>query len=146
MKRHRRKTHDPAYENMRLDLSIPQRCWRCGRTERDVPSWWHAPWTVERAHIVNKPRAEDRRAVVLLCSFCHRSQHGERFHVAAYREPLPLRILLAMKKFIDPMYFDRGWLACHHVGRLPSAAPVTALRPYWCWTVVQFKERPYAVR
>jgi len=49
---------------------FPRHCWAC--RGRRKPEWWHAPWNpVERAHIVNKPRVEDRRAVVLLCPLCH---------------------------------------------------------------------------
>ena len=64
-----------SYEFMALQHRYPW-CWWCGRMHTDRPGLWGGPFLVERAHIVNNPRREDVRAVVLLCSLCHRLQHG----------------------------------------------------------------------
>lgn len=109
------------YDEMPLEFD---RCWMCGRTAdfSDKPSWWHGPWLIERHHIVRKPRVEDRRAVVMLDSFCHRVQHGDWFVQAdAHTRPATLSQLLWLKKRRDPRYWDRAWLAKHVVGKLPRA-------------------------
>ena len=98
-------------------------CWLCGRRESDRPSWWGAQWLIERAHIVNKPRALDRRAVVLLCSACHRRQHGDR--IAGDHEGIPvlaLPELMLLKLLADGEWYDEDFLQKHVVGLLPEIA------------------------
>jgi len=109
------------YDTIRLEF--PPVCWACGRSDRDRPSWWNAPWLIERSHIVNKPRAEDRRAVVLLCSLCHRIQHGETFYNLRDAPVVPLTVanMLWLKRQHDPAFYDRQWLEAHTVGKLPRA-------------------------
>jgi len=114
----RRKKPDAAYVNAVAEMG--GRCFRCGRTAAQKPAWWHAPFLIERSHIVNKPRREDRRAVIPLCSFCHRVQHGDRFDGFKHLEPLSMERLLEFKRFYDPDYFDLEWLQRHSVRRLPE--------------------------
>jgi hypothetical protein len=96
-------------------------CWACGRGPTDKPSWWYAPWLIERAHIVNKTRAMDVRAVVLLCSGCHKASHGERFPQWTLPR-LTLPNLLWLKLHRDPANYDRAFLASKSVRLLPRAA------------------------
>ncbi len=67
-----------GYDEFVLNTDKPW-CWYCGRGYTDIPDWWHAPWVIERAHIVNKPRAEDRRAAILLCSLATSSLMASDF-------------------------------------------------------------------
>lgn len=97
------------------------RCWWCGRGRYDRPDWWHTNWLVERAHIVSKPRLKDRRVAVLLCSLCHRVQHGDLFGSESPPRPT-LSHLLWLKKHYDYAYWDRKVLAYCHIGRLPQAS------------------------
>lgn len=97
-------------------------CWNCGKDRQSVPAGWAGPWLIERAHIVNNPRACDRRAAVLLCSWCHRIQHGAQL-VLPGCEGLVLDVpaMLWLKKEMDPDWYDRQFLEKHYVGRLPRA-------------------------
>ena len=108
-------------------------CWRCGRTARDRPSWWNAPFGIERAHIegCNHQRRKDRRAVLALCSLCHRVQHRDKFGKEAFLDLVhnyrPFRVLtlpeqLAIKSIVDPDYYDRKFLQTCSIRRLPRAA------------------------
>jgi len=122
------------YRFMLLRTEFPW-CWSCGAGGSDAPKKWHGPFLIERAHIVNKPRVEDRRAVVLLCSLCHRQEHGS--DVSAYgrksKSGLELPELLWLKRRFDPKYFDREFLSKHCVGKLPRAQrPVGLLPRMYC--------------
>lgn len=115
----KRKTAEyEAYCTMYMDH--PQMwCWACGRDWLGRPEWWHGPWVIERAHIVNKPRAEDRRAVNFLCSACHDTQHGET--LAGWGLPkLTVANMLWLKREHDPQFYDRDFLQKHSVQRLPE--------------------------
>lgn len=92
-------------------------CWACGRTRWDKPDWWHLPLLLERCHIVSKPRVEDCRACVVLCSLCHRISHGDTF---TYCElpPLTKAHLLWIKR--EHGGYDPAFLARHNVGALPE--------------------------
>lgn len=103
------------YANMRLFFT----CWACGRSMRDRPSNWYAPWLIERAHIVSKPRIEDRRCVVMLCSLCHKISHGERFS-GLVQPKLERPHLLWIKRRIDPLWYDPELLAKCVIGLLPE--------------------------
>ena len=118
----RRKRPDAAYRNAVKEMG--GLCWRCGRNENTKPYWWNAEWMIERSHIVNKPRREDRRAVIPLCSLCHRIEHGDRFQQFPNMKPIPLDVLLGMKRDRDPEYFDMEWLQRHSVSILPEPAIV----------------------
>lgn len=106
--------NDP-YEMFKIDHRYPW-CWWCGRSEYDAPEGWFGPFLVERAHIVNKPRVQDVRAVVLLCSLCHRAQHG-----AIVKNALPQCMeghMIWMKRVFDARVHDMEFLQQHSVGRL----------------------------
>ena len=112
------------YRTMLHDVSRPW-CWGCGRgaSFADKPPDWFGPWLIERAHIVRKPRREDRRAVVLLCSLCHKAGcHGERIILDGERVDRPkleLEHLLWLKLFFDPGFYDREFLQANCIQRLP---------------------------
>lgn len=107
-----------TYDEMPL---IFDRCWGCGRTERDRPLWWFAPFLVERAHFVNKPRRQDRRVVVMLCSLCHRKQHGERFpEDVEGLPPLTLAGMLYLKSLRDPEFFEPEFAQQCSIKRIPA--------------------------
>ena len=94
-------------------------CWACGRRECDQPAGWFGPWMIERAHIVNKPRREDRRVVVQLCSLCHKQQHGERFA----DHPLPkltVANLVWLKIKADAGWYDEAYLRRCSVRCIPD--------------------------
>jgi len=86
-----------------------RKCWRCGRTRRLRPSFWHATFKMERHHIVRNPRLKRRECIVVLCSLCHRIQHGDRFPEDP-RKPLSLEYLIDLKRQWDPDYFDLEFL------------------------------------
>lgn len=98
-------------------------CWYCGRGPHGVPCGWYGPWLIERAHLVSKPRREDSRAVVALCSLCHRLSHG--LAVAAEGgelTPPTLANMLWLKRRFDAARYDREFLGECIIGRLPRAA------------------------
>lgn len=120
-----------AWEKLR-DVRLPGErcvcCWACGASS--CPRGWYAPWLVERAHIVNKPRREDRRVCVLLCSVCHRVQHGER--LAGFARPrLELPHMLALKITCDPGFWDPAFMQSCSVQRLPE--PEVLPEFFWYW-------------
>ena len=100
-------------------------CWACGRGDSDQPREktdgfdWNAPWLLHRAHIVNKPRVEDSRAVVLLCPLCHDLSHGRLFPQIAL-PALGLEQMLWLKLVRDRSRYDREFLAKHCIGKLPE--------------------------
>lgn len=97
-------------------------CWACGRDKK--PPKWYEPWLPnERAHIVNKPRVEDVRAVVSLCTICHRISHWERF--AHFKEPSQLTTgdLIRLKREHDPDNYDPEFLQRHSVRKLCFPRP-----------------------
>lgn len=114
-----------AYEYRNVLLDFPaMRCWYC---ERDMgpanvrPSWWAGPWFLHRAHIVNHPRADDRRAITLLCPICHGLHHGERYPQLPDAKRPTLEELLWLKRTKDPQWYDRAWLQRHSIRKLPRA-------------------------
>ena len=114
------------YRTMTMDLGSA--CWRCGRTAffSDKPDWWAVPWLgAERAHVVSKPRVEQREACVLLCSLCHKIQHGYHFPQLPDARPLTLAELLGVKKANDLLFYDREFLKNHSITRLPKARVLT---------------------
>jgi len=96
-------------------------CWYCGRYGSQRPEGWHGPFLIERAHIVNKPRREDVRAVVALCSLCHKIEHGETFVCEGVLPRCSIRTMLWLKRRFDAGNYDRAFLAANCVGRLPTA-------------------------
>ena len=122
------------YRNM-LKETRWRLCWRCGRREGNCPSWWLGPFRLERAHIVNKSRVEDRRAVVIACTCCHNLLDGAKHprHVDVFGKPIAFRRphALWLKKALDPEYYDRAFLQAHHVGVLPRAKPPKPFDLFW---------------
>lgn len=61
--------------NARMVCSLPgkQFCWASGITQR--PTWWHAPWYLQAAHLGSgsgaMTRVDDIRMVVCLCPLLH---------------------------------------------------------------------------
>ena len=91
------------YKAMQTEFQV---CWWCGGTGR--PDWWYGPWFPnELAHIVNKPRIEDRRVVVVACSTCHKIEHGADFRSYGVEiEPMTLEDKMRMKLEFDPKFYD----------------------------------------
>lgn len=101
-------------------------CWICGRDITERPDWWHAAWTLHRAHIVRSPRIEDPRVIIICCPFCHEVFHGIRF--AEYdRPPITVAHFLWAKKQLDPANYDREFLRRYSVQRLPRPAQPPAV-------------------
>lgn len=112
------------YATFRQTHPLPW-CWACGRTEYQPPRDWFAPWLIERAHIVGGIgcRVEDVRAVVLLCSRCHRLAHGATFRIQGRRLPnLKRAHLLWLKRHRDSERYDRAFLRGCAIGALERAA------------------------
>lgn len=94
-------------------------CWACGANRK--PLTYYGPWLIERAHICNKPRREDRRLVVMLCSVCHKFSHGERLG-GLERPKLLVEHLLGLKQEFDRDWFDLEFLQRHSLKILPEVA------------------------
>ncbi len=112
-----------AYARMLPEARLPW-CWACGRGGgwRDKPLGWFGPWLVERAHIIAGNRHKDVRAVVLLCSLCHKIQHGERIVLAGQRVELPRLLrehLMWLKHHRDPANYDYKFLQDLSINKLP---------------------------
>jgi len=107
------------YKNVLAEIAYPF-CWWCGRGAEHRPASWHTPWLIERAHIVSNPRAEDRRAVILLCTMCHMVQHGHQLVLPGCTVIKPdINNMLWLKRRFDPEYYDRAFLKRHIIGCLP---------------------------
>ena len=109
------------YGNLRV---ISDRCWACH--SRRKPRNWFGPWLLERAHIVSSPRREDRRLVNMLCTICHKFQHGERLHGFA-RPKLRLDHMIWLKEENDPDWVDFKFMQKHSIKKLPRKVIV----PKW---------------
>lgn len=109
-------------------------CWWCGRDQWQRPRDWHAPWLIERAHIVSSPRRKDARAVVCLCTLCHMRSHGLEV-VTPGEVTLPsarVEHMLWLKLRFDPSRYDREFLGQSSVSLLPRARPpYPAVREYY---------------
>lgn len=108
-------------------------CWWCGRWSFDRPLEWGAPFLIERVHIVNKPRVELRSVCALLCSRCHKLEHGETFGdpKLAFVRPTTGN-LIWLKMVFDPDSFDSRTLRKYSLASLPSAEmpPETVRREF----------------
>lgn len=111
------------YADMMFETSCPW-CWTCGRSGADRPIWWAAPFRIERAHIVNKPRREDRRCVVLSCSLCHRVAHGDTFKQLDRQYEISQANMIWIKQKVDPNWYDPEFLQACSVRLLPDAEPL----------------------
>lgn len=128
------REHKRAYKFLAHDHPLPW-CWACGRGEFDRPLDWYGPWLIERAHIVKNPRREDARAVVLLCSLCHKCSHGEK--VVTRERPvrypqLSIEHLLWLKRNRDGSRFSLTFLQSCSIKKLPPMhkPPADYLREY----------------
>jgi crossover junction endodeoxyribonuclease RusA len=126
------------YENFLSDT--PHKfCWWCGRTARDRPREWGALFMLERAHMVNKPRRADRRAVIILCSLCHRIQHGDIFRwlerPIGGAITITLENMLWLKAAADPDYYDPVFLRTCSVRTIPEPVKPTM------YDIIEFKSR-----
>ena len=113
------EAYNPALEYATM-RSLFFACWACGASRQ--PDRYFGPWLIERAHIANKPRREDRRLVVMLCTVCHKTSHGER--IAGFLRPrLSDGMLAAIKQLRDPVWYDLEFINRHSV-RLIEPEPV----------------------
>ena len=104
-----------CYDEMREQFSS---CWACFADRRPVN--YFVPWMIERAHIVNKPRREDRRLVVMLCSICHKANHGER--ISRHERPrLTVAMMVGLKIEHDSLWVDLEYMQRHSVRRISEA-------------------------
>jgi len=127
-----KKTCEKEYDRMFFDSEY-QWCWWCGRDCMQKPKWWHGPWMVERAHIVNKPRKRDRRVAVLLCSMCHKRSHGMRFPECTDTfGPPTIEQMLAIKWAFDPLFYSNQTMQMCSVRRLPQpeSPPPEVMKEY----------------
>ncbi len=103
------------FDEMRLYFDA--NCWRCKRSRK--PDWFHGPWFLHRAHIVNQPRLRDRRCVILLCPVCHDVSHGGDYsHYGWPVKEISVEEMIALKREIDPEYYDPDLLQACSVRRL----------------------------
>lgn len=86
----------------------------------DRPANWAGQWLIERAHIVNKPRVEDRRVCILLCTRCHQRSHGLSAPTITQAH------MVWLKHKFDPDHYDRAFMQQYSVGALPRAQKVPA--------------------
>jgi hypothetical protein len=111
------------YDRFMIDTPFPW-CWHCGRGPSDRPGMWFASWLIERSHVTSNPRRLDPRAVVALCSWCHKISHG--IDIVVPKETAPpaptLPNMLWLKNMFDPRRYDRAFLERSCIGRLPRAA------------------------
>ena len=111
-------------------LSDATSCIACGRTAdpKSKPRGWHGPWRLERAHLSSgggrMVRVEDVRAVVILCSLCHRLHvhHGGQIQVVAgeSHHDLSDANLLWLKRERDPANWDLDFIASKWIGIPPE--------------------------
>ena len=110
---------EAEYHSMRALFAC---CWACNASR--CPMEYYGPWLIERAHIANKPRREDRRLVVMLCTICHKTQHGER--LSGFDRPrLTVGQMLELKRECDPEWYDLEFVQRHSIRRLYSEPVVS---------------------
>ena len=114
------KERRDRYTNFLQETDKPW-CWACGCTR--PPRLWHAPFLIERAHIVNKPRMELREVANLLCSLCHKVQGGDG---TLGRPPITLANMVWIKMVRDPEYFSIEELNQYSVRRMPEPEELEA--------------------
>ena len=111
----------PDYKTMLHAVDNPW-CWLCGRTHYSPHPVWFGPWIIHRAHIVNKPRVEDRRVVNLLCPLCHLAEtaYGSLWYDNQLYPEITTAHMLWLKQERDSEHFDLDFLSRHTVRKLPS--------------------------
>ena len=106
-----------SYENFLLETEYPF-CWYCGRQHGERIERWHSHLIIERSHIVSKPRIEDRRVAMLMCSYCHSATHRK---ISGYSLPLcTLANALWLKRAFDIGYYDVEFMQRFSVAKLPE--------------------------
>ena len=111
--------NNPDYDRRveyRFMSSTFDRCWACYATRK--PFNYFAPWFIERAHICNKPRREDRRLVVMLCSICHKANHNDIL-VGFERPHITAAMMIGLKQEHDSEWLDLEFVQKHSVRILP---------------------------
>jgi len=108
-------------------------CWLCGRTASYRPKNWYADFYLELAHIASgggaARRVDDPRAVVLLCSLCHKchinnTDRCPTVHVCGSERPtIDERHTLWLKEKLDPEYYDVEFLRTIWIGIPPNPEP-----------------------
>jgi hypothetical protein len=118
-----------------------QWCWACGAGRFNPPSWWLLPWYIERAHLSagsgGMQRIEDERAVVLLCSLCHRLHQHHDEAVKIYGREFPALTdanVLWLKRERDPDNWDWEAIRSWWIGEPPE--PVKSE-----WYEIKYSER-----
>lgn len=116
------------YRNFKHNTLWPF-CWACGRDDSQRPDRWFSEWFVDRAHVVNKPRVEDIRLVVLLCRLCHSRFGGASIPGCPGHDwpRLTVANLLWLKERFDPANFDLDFLQKHSVQILPEPVELPAV-------------------
>lgn len=128
MAKRRKRTDDHGWSTCIAEMG--GFCWRCGRAPGYPPRWYHASFGIERAHVLTmRPRPTDRRAVIPLCSLCHKIEHGERFPQCE-QTPLGKEVLIGMKKYFDAEHWAPDWLARFCVRQLPEPALLDELKGF----------------
>jgi len=105
------------HEYNTMKKSFLDSCWACQCSTRQgaSPAWWGAPWHLQRAHIVNKPRRKDRRSVVLLCPLCHNSLDQRENYADDNRPRLTTNNAIWLKRLFDPEFYDLAFLKSNSV-------------------------------
>lgn len=94
-------------------------CWFCAWPILHQPYFGFLPCSLENAHIVGGPgRRHDRRALVRMCTYCHRISHGDTIKLKTEGEGSMMVIapkidqanMLAQKAIFDPDWFDVDYL------------------------------------
>lgn len=111
-------------------------CWLCGRTPSLRPEGFHSPYYLQVAHIASgggrAVRANDRRAVGLLCSLCHLvhvsdSDRLQAMNVGGQDYPtIDERHTIFLKGVMDEEYYDLEYLSTIWIGNLPEPEPPPA--------------------
>lgn len=121
-------------------------CWLSGYTPSVRPEHWHGPWLLEIAHIASGAgrarRVNDRRAVILLCSLCHRVHVSDSdahpwMSIASTDWPtIDERHALWLKRECDPEYYDPEFLSTIWIGKVPEPVKPPAIwnNLYYCAT------------
>ena len=102
----------------------------CGATPSVRPENWFAEYRLEVAHIASGQgravRVDDRRAVILACSRCHRlhvsdsDRHGKMFVAGNEYDTFDERHTLFVKRYFDKHYYDIEFLGHYWHGAVPS--------------------------
>lgn len=135
-----RITPHQAYRTLLTDFGY---CLACGRSERQRPDNWYAPWRLERAHVAagrsKMCRLLDRRAAIPLCGRCHLLHSTNGTGTATVGGLVLPRLsnanVLWLKRERDFGWWDPEWLQEHWTGVLPDPVAPDV------WFVTEYQER-----